>query len=140
MYGDLGKEVSARAEVSRLRKLLPGLIEARPYRLAAAVSGELIDVGRALRRGDLAGALNAYHSPLLPDSAAPRVAEARAELETALRRAALAGPVGHLWAWLETRSGKDDRDALARFVRRAEPSDARRSIAAARLRSLQLRD
>ena len=137
LYGDVGKEVSTRAELSRLRKLLPGAVGARPYRLTGAVSVDVLDVERALRRGDREGALRAYHAPLLPDSAAPRVRRARRELEGALRRAAVTGGTAGLWAWLETRSGREDADALAAYVRHAGPRDPRRALAAARLRALQ---
>ena len=97
----------------------------------------MLDVERALRRGDRDGALRAYHAPLLPDSAAPRVRRARRELEGALRRTAVTGGTAGLWAWLETRSGREDADALAAYVRHAGPRDPRRALAAARLRSLQ---
>jgi hypothetical protein len=137
LYGRAGKEVSTRAQLSRLRKLLPGVVGTRPYRLAGAVSADLLDVRAALERGDAGAALRAYHRPLLPDSGAPRIEQARRELEGALRRAALKGPLADLWAWLGTGSGAGDEDALARFVRRAGRGDARRDLAAARLRSLQ---
>ena len=137
LYGADGNEVSTRAHLSRLRKLLPGVVGARPYKLTAAVSADVLDVERAVCGGDADAALAAYHGPLLPASEAPRVRRARDELEAALRRAALAGSHARLWAWLQTRSGRDDADALARFVRTAGPRDARRAVAAARLRALQ---
>ena len=59
------------------------------------------------------------------------------KLEGALRRAAVAGAPGDLWAWLETSAGRDDADALAAFVRRSGAGDARRALAAGRLRALQ---
>ena len=53
------------------------------------------------------------------------------------RVAVVTGGTAGLWAWLETRSGRDDADALAAYVRHAGPRDPRRALAAARLRSLQ---
>ncbi len=137
LYGEGAKVVSARAEVSRLRALLGEVVGTRPYRLTAPVSADLLDVERALRRGDVAAALQAYRRPLLPGSTSPRVRRARAELEGSLRRAALAGGLDGLWAWLESGSGREDEEALARFVRRAGATVPRRAVAAARLRALQ---
>lgn len=137
LYGDAGKRVSVRAEVSRLRRLLPGLISARPYRLNAALSSDLADIEHAMRHDDADAAVAAYHAPLLPGSTAPMIQGARAELEAVLRRTAVAGPPGRLWTWLQTRTGRDDADALAQFVRRAGARDPRRAVAAGRLRALQ---
>ena len=113
------------------------MVGARPYRLSAAVSADVLDAERALRRGDVAAAPAAYPEPLLPDASAPRVVRARRELEGALRRTALARGGGLLWRWLQTGSGRDDADALAAFVRGAQSGDPRRDVAAARLRALQ---
>jgi hypothetical protein len=137
LYGDAGKRVSVRAEVSRLRRLLPGLISARPYRLNAALSSDLADIEHAMRHNDADAAVAAYHAPLLPASTAPMIRGARAELEAVLRRTAVSGPPGRLWTWLQTRTGRDDADALAQFVRRAGARDPRRAVAAGRLRALQ---
>jgi len=137
LHGSAGKDVSTRAEINRLRKLLPGVVAARPYRLTTAVGADVLDVTAALRRGDLMAALAAYRAPVLPDSTAPRIVRLRDELEGSLRRAALGGTLAQLWAWLDTACGREDTDALAQFVRRAARGDARRDIAAARLRSLQ---
>ena len=40
LHGDDGKPVTARAEISRLRRILPGCVEADPYRLAADVASD----------------------------------------------------------------------------------------------------
>ncbi len=137
LYGEGATVVSARAEVSRLRAVLGEVLGTRPYRFTVPVSADLLDVERALRRGDVTAALEAYRGPLLPASTSPRVRRARAELEGSLRRAAMSGGLDGLWAWLESRSGREDEEALAHFVRRAGGAAPRRAVAAARLRALQ---
>jgi hypothetical protein len=47
LYGHQGSLVTVRAEVSRLRRTLGGLLLARPYRLAAQVRVELPDLSRS---------------------------------------------------------------------------------------------
>ncbi|HEX6621179.1 MAG TPA: GAF domain-containing protein [Solirubrobacteraceae bacterium] len=84
LYGDHGNRVSTRAEMSRLRKLLGPCVAAKPYRLLADVTADFLAVEERLARGDLEGALSAYRGPLLPASGAPRIEQARDELEGAL--------------------------------------------------------
>jgi hypothetical protein len=103
------------------------------------VSADFLDVERRLAAGELGSALGAYRGPLLPQSEAPGIAQARNELEGALQRAARGGSTDQLWTWLQTAPGREDPLAMAAFVRRLEGDDPRRAIAAARLRALQVR-
>ena len=112
---------------------------ARPYRLAATVSADFLDVEEQLAAGELGAALGAFHGSLLPLSEAPGIAQARNELEGAMHRAARERPADLLWTWLQTEPGREDPLAMAAFVRRIGADDPRRAIAAARLRALQLR-
>ena len=137
VYGPGGKPVTTRAELSRLRRVLGDSLATHPYRLAAAVSADVLEVRRALRGREVLAALRAYRAPLLPASTAPEVRRVRAELEGALRRSGVGGGLDDLWAWLESASGQDDEDALARYVRRSARDEPRRAVAAARLRALQ---
>jgi len=139
IYGEEGNPISVRAEMSRLRKLLGPVIGARPYRLLADVAADFVEVERALARGDVAAALAGGQSALLTGSDAPRIVQARTELEGALRRAALAGGPDDLWAWLQSEPGRDDPAALDAFLARAAAGDARGAVAAARLESLRER-
>jgi hypothetical protein len=140
LYGESGNRISARAEMSRLRKLLGGAcLAARPYRLEAAVEADFLAVEERLAAGDIAAGLNGFSGPLLAGSDAPRIAQARGELEGALQRAALAGTPADLWAWLQTEPGRDDPPAMAEFPRRAGRDDPHRPLVAARLESLQAR-
>jgi hypothetical protein len=138
LYGERGNPISTRAELSRLRKLLP-CVAARPYRLAAAVSADFLEVEAQLAAGELGAALGLYRGPLLPLSEAPGIAQARNELEGAVQGAARAGSTEQLWTWLQTAPGREDPLAMAAFVRRLDGDDPRRAVAAARLRALQVR-
>jgi hypothetical protein len=138
LYGEQGNPISTRAELSRLRKLLP-CVAARPYRLAATVSADFLEVEEQLAAGDLSAALCTYRGPLLPLSEAPGIAQARNELGGALERAVHGGSTEQLWSWLQTAPGREDPLAMAVFVRRVALDDPRRAIAAARLRALEVR-
>ena len=139
LYGEAGNPISTRAQMSRLRRGLGPVLAARPYRLMADVTADFVEVERLLASGDVRGALRAYRAPLLVESEAERIVQARNELEGTLQRAALAGGTETLWAWLETESGRDDLAGLRAFVRTVAPDDPRRAVAAARARALQVR-
>jgi GAF domain len=139
LYGEEGNPVSARAEMTRLRRLLGRCVAARPYRLAAAVRADFLEVERLLGAGDLAGALDAYSGPLLPESTAPRVVQAREELADALARAAQGGSAACLWRWLQLEQGREDLAAMRAFLDAVERTDPRHAVIAARLGSLQRR-
>jgi hypothetical protein len=139
LYGEAGNPVSTRVEMSRLRKLIGPCLAARPYRLAADVSADFLAVEAHLAAGDLERALAAYRGALLPGSDAPRICQARDELEGALHRAARGGSAEQLWTWLQTESGREDPLAMADFVRGTGSGDPRRPVIASRLRSLRRR-
>ena len=139
LYGDAGKPVTARAEVSRLRRLLGRCVRTEPYRIAGAtVQSDLASVQRLLRDGHVADAMALYRGPLLPRSEAPGVAEIRDELDGWVRRAVIASDnVDALWTWLNTTSGEDDVQAWKRFLTTIPHEDGRRSLAAERLERLR---
>ena len=139
LYGDEGKVVTTRAEMSRLRKLLGPNLLARPYRLAGAIDADVQRVSELLVAGRFREALNAYARRLLPNSDVPGVVDLRLELEGALQRAARAGTAEERWAWLESEAGCDDPFAMAAFIREIPGEDPRRGVVAARLRTHQLR-
>jgi hypothetical protein len=138
LYGEDGNRISARVEMSRLRKLLGACLAARPYRLHASVDADFLLVESSLAAGDVAGAFDAFGGRLLAESDAPRVVQARDELEGALRRAAMASADG-LWRWLQTEPGRDDHAAMDEFLRRAPAGDPRRALIAARRGTLERR-
>ena len=83
-------EVTVRAELSRLRRLLGAdLVGSRPYRLLGRLETDLDQVRRMLARGSVASALERYPGAVLPPSCAPGVANARARVAALLRQAVL---------------------------------------------------
>lgn len=80
LYGDEGNRTTVRAEMHRLRALLgQGVLDTKPYRIIADVSGDVTDVQTALRTGDLTKALDLYSGPLLGRSDAPALRVERDE-------------------------------------------------------------
>lgn len=137
LYGDFGKPVSVRAELSRLRRMLGDRLEANPYRLRGAVTSDVAEVERLMGDGELAAALARYAGPLLPSSEVPGVVEARERLDWELREAVLrSGDASLTHAWLKTPSGRDDIVAARALVELLDPADERRAGALSRLRRL----
>jgi hypothetical protein len=137
LYGERGKAVTTRALMSRLRALLNGCLEARPYRLAADVHADFLEVSALLAAGETTRALARYHGPLLRESDVGRIVAVRTELAAALRRAALAGSTATMWSWLDTDHGHDDPDAMQAFLQVTADDDPRRAVVAWRLRALE---
>ncbi len=138
VYGETGKPVTLRAEMSRLRRLLGPVLRARPYEFAGAVSSDLGDAERALAGGRLADALVLAREQALAGSTAPRVVEARDRLEHGLRRAVLrSGEPELLAAWCAGAAGQEDEPAARALVELLGPADERRPAAEARLARLR---
>ncbi|WP_372481215.1 helix-turn-helix domain-containing protein [Mycolicibacterium lacusdiani] len=131
--------VTIRAEVSRLRRVIGAdCVASRPYRLLAPVDSDAADVLDALRRGDVAAAMNAYPGELLPHSVAPAIARLRTELSTSLRAAVLAtGSLALLRRWLDLPEGRDDRDGW-RILHDSAPDSSERATARGHLAGLDL--
>jgi GAF domain len=137
LYGEFGKPVTARAELSRLRRALPGAIAAHPYRLAVELRDDMAAVEELLAAGRIGEALDRYPGPLLPASEVPLVVEARQRLDDGLREAILAtGSADLLCAWLANPSGEEDVEACRALVARLGGEDPRRPAAISRLRRL----
>jgi hypothetical protein len=137
VYGDEGKPVTLRAELSRLRRDLGGLLRARPYALAARVTSDLHDAERLLAAGRLAEALALTGQGVLPRSEAPLIVEARESLESGLREAILrSGDPDLLSAWCRTSLGADDRPAATGLVGILTPEDPRGAAARAHVARL----
>jgi hypothetical protein len=138
LYGEQGKPQTARAEVSRLRRLLGGRIQTDPYDLGAQVWWDVGEVQRLLRDGRVDDATALYRGPLLPRSDAPGVADLRDELDDWTRRAAVTCDNAEaLWNWLNTPSGQDDIPAWKRLLTIIPHNDGRRALAGARLDRLR---
>lgn len=138
LYGDEGNPTTVRAEIHRLRNLLGhGMLDTKPYRIAADVRSDLTDVQDAMRRGDLEPAVSRYAGPLLARSDAPALRAERAELEAALRRAVLdADDPDLLWRYAETPAGAEDLEVFETLTLALTPGDPRRAAVSARRRRL----
>jgi hypothetical protein len=135
LYGDRSVSASTfKAEVSHLRSALGGGIATRRYALTAPMACDAAEVSAALQRGHTAAAAAGYTGPLLPRSEAPGVVEWRDHLHVALREAALAaedpGP-----ALAFGRHARYDAALHRHALDLLGPHDARRGVAAARLRA-----
>jgi hypothetical protein len=139
LFGERGKPVSVRAELSRLRRLLGPALDTQPYRFCAGIEADLLDVQASLDAGRPDVALQAYGGQLLPCSEAPGIVDARRGLDSAVRAAIVAsGEDGLLRAWAESPAGRDDLPAIELLLRRRpmDPELARLGRRAVRLRAL----
>ena len=130
--------MSVRAELSRLRRLLGPALDTQPYRFAARIDADLLEVQAGLdaRRPDLA--LQAYAGQLLPSSEAPGILDARRGLDCAVRAAIVSsGDDELLQAWAESPVGRHDLPAIELLLRRRpmDPELARLGRRAVRLRA-----
>ena len=81
--------VTVRAELSRLRSLVPDLpLQGRPYRVTGLVT-DVSKVREHLTAGKLAAAVAAYPGPTLPSSVSPEVHAERDRLHREIRSAVL---------------------------------------------------
>jgi hypothetical protein len=138
LFGDDGKPVSVRAELSRLRRMLGPVLDAQPYRLTVPLVTDFATVRAHVDAGRPAAALDAYPGRLLPTSAAPGIVEHRRGLDAAVRLAVIAAEDDALLRrWLESPAGRHDLPALELLLRRRprDPSLAPLGRRAARLRA-----
>ncbi len=128
-------DVTVRAEISRLRRVVGPLLEdGRPYRLAVPFVTDVAAVRALLASDDVAGALDAYPGPLLPRSVAPGVERLRDELETDVRSTVLRGTDPDVVErWTARREGADDHAAWGRLARLTPPGSGTHARALGRL-------
>jgi hypothetical protein len=138
LYGDEGNPTTVRAEMHRLRNLLgAGVLDTKPYRILANVTGDVTDVQALIRRGHLSQALDLYAGPLLVRSDAPALRAERDELDATLRRAVLdAADPDLLWRYAQTSAAAEDLEVFELLSLRLPPDDPRRPAIAARLQRL----
>jgi len=140
-HGDFGKPVTARAELSRLRRILGPRLLAEPYRLDVPPRADFLAAGELAGAGALAAALDAYPGPLLPRSELPLVVEAREALDHRVRSAILrTGDAALLHRWVHAAAGRDDLEACRLLVATLPEDDDRRPAALSHLRRLVLTD
>ena len=138
VYGETGRPGTLRAEMSRLRRGLDDLLEARPYAFAVPVTSDLEEAEKLLADGRVAEALKLSAERLLPGSEATRIVEARDRLEEGLRAAILRSrDPGLLEAWCQAAAGQGDEHAARALLAALGPDDPRLPAAHARLARLQ---
>jgi hypothetical protein len=138
LYGDDGAPASVRVEMSRLRRMLPGVVDPAGYRLTCEVDSDVKTVRALLRRNAVSDAAAAYPGPLLRDSAAPGIERARDELDGWVREAVVTSENAEaLWSWVRSPSGVDDLLAWRRLLQALDYTDPRRSLAVARTAALR---
>jgi hypothetical protein len=128
LHGDAGKSVTVRAEVHRLRAVIGvGVLRTQPYRLAATVDADFLNVRTALAEGRVRDAALLHRGELLPRSDAPEVREERdllaAAVHAAVRRSADSEAMWTL-AGAERGAGADLTDALLRCLPEGDPRRA----------------
>jgi hypothetical protein len=87
IYGTAARSATIRAEMSRLRRLLACRLVGNPYRLAAEVEADFLEIERRLDAGDAAGAARQHRGPLLPRSQVPLIVCERERIERRLQEA-----------------------------------------------------
>jgi len=138
LHEGAGARVTVRAEMSRLRRVLGAdLVDSRPYRLTVPLVSDADDVRRALGRGALHKALDAYAGTVLPGSDSPEVQRLRDELVAEMREAVLASHnPSALLCWAETEEGHDDQAVWEALVTALPYGSPRRMTARAHVRRL----
>ncbi len=137
LYGENGLAATARAELSRLRRILGDRLPSTARRLEGAVEADFSQLECALDLDDIDRAIKLWRGELLRGSTVPLIVEARERLELRLRDLLLSRPgTALLKRWLETGGGRDDIEAARELIRRLGPDDPDQAAAASRLRRL----
>ncbi|TDD28717.1 transcriptional regulator [Kribbella turkmenica] len=138
LYGDEGNPTTVRAEMHRLRNLLGGgVLDTKPYRIIAEVTGDVTDVQAALRDGELTTVLDLYRGPLLARSDAPALRAERDELDATVRRAILdTADADLLWRFAQTPTGAEDLEVFETLATTLPHHDPRHAAVIARLTRL----
>ena len=141
IWGERAKPVSARAELSRLRRILGSRLAAGPYRLLGELRGDFDEVRALVDTGRLAEALDRYAGPLLPHSEIPIVVEMRQVLEEDIRSALMARrDPALLERWLTHPAAGDDVVVCRELLGLLPDGDARRPAALSHLRRITATD
>ncbi|MBF6621155.1 MAG: GAF domain-containing protein [Patulibacter sp.] len=134
IYGSFGKAVTVRAELSRLRRALGGVLQARPYRLIGGVRTDLVELRDVVATADPQWLLDRYRGPLLPDSQVPRIASVRDELDADVRHRVLgSGDAAALARWCALPGREHDLAAAELLLGLLPDGDYRRGPLEARL-------
>jgi hypothetical protein len=138
LYGTRGKAVTVRAELSRLRRELGGVLQARPYRLIGDVQADVLELQRDVATSDPGALLDRYEQPLLAGSSVPIVVEARDALDSEIRHRVMAsGDPDLLLRWCRSTGGEHDQPAAELLLSLLADDDPRRGAAEARVARLR---
>lgn len=139
LYEHDAAEVTVRAEISRLRKVVPGLISsAGRYRLTRPISTDAAEVANYLAAGDHANAVALYRGELLPRSTAPGIVTMRYRLHGWLRNVLLdLGDAESLRRYCESAAGRDDVQAWRARLERLSPGSPHHAEVSAILSELE---
>jgi hypothetical protein len=107
------------AELSRLRRTLGGVLQARPYRLVGGVRADVLEVRDAVATADPQWLLDRYRGPFLAASDVPRIVAVRAQLDAAVRdRVLRSGDPSALARWCSRPEREHDHEAAELLVAR----------------------
>lgn len=133
LYEHDAAEVTVRAEMSRLRKAVPGLVSpSGRYRLPGELRSDAADVADCLASGEYARAVELYRGELLPRSTAPGVVTMRYRLQGWLRNALLqCGNAELLLRFARSPAGREDAQIWRACHESLSPEAPRRAEVAA---------
>ena len=122
VYGDAALLSTIKAIVSRLRQTIP--ITSKPYRIGVEFWADFLEVEALAASGRYREAVSLYRGPLLPDSDAPAIVEAREHLDELVRSAVLrSGDVEAILSLSDVLG--DDLELLEVALERLSPVDIR---------------
>ena len=129
--------MTARAELSRLRRVLGDRIPAGERRLAGPIAADFAELEEILERGEAERALELYRGPLL-EARRSRWWSRRASGSSSVFASCVAGSAGGalLERWLQNARGARRRRVRPRARPEAGPDDPALPAAASRLRRL----
>ena len=133
LHGDDGKVSNLKSVLSKLRRVIE--ISRAPYRLLTPFSADFLQIETHLKEGRVRAALELYKGPLLPESDAPGIREAREQLEERLRRSILKSGDAEALLSLAERL-RDDLSLWEAALQVLPAQDPRRTLVKARYEQL----
>ncbi len=140
MYEHDAAEVTVRAEISRLRKVVPGLVSSNGrYTLTSELCTDAATVTERLSACDYGGAVDLYRGELLPRSTAPGVIAMRYRLHGWIRNALIEhGDAETLQRYARSPGGRDDVQVWRTCLDRLPRGSSQRAEVAAVLSELDV--
>ena len=138
VWGERAKPINARAELSRLRRVLGSRLEASPYRLRGEIRTDVDELDAAARAGPARGGARPLRRARCCRARRCRSSARRASCSTSgLRNALLARRTPALLErWLTNPSGRTDAQACHELLALLPEGDPRREAALSHLRRI----